>query len=126
MMLRFNKINKKTINLFKSGRKYSTHSMFINEINRKDVRGDKHGNLVYLSDLFNSYQNFISMPNIRKSRVIGHWQSYFRGANYAKLYDTFSYLHQHENYKQSRESILLNFDDYDAKEIAFICKTHQI
>ena len=124
MIQRFNKINKKTINFVKSGRKYSTHSMFINEINRKDVRGDKHGNLVYLSDLFNSYQNFISMPNIRKSRVISHWQSYFRGANYDKINETFSYLHQHENYKQLRESILLNFDDYDAKEIAFICKTH--
>ena len=43
----FNKINKKTLNLFNSGRKYSTHGTFLNEINRKDVRGDKHGNLIY-------------------------------------------------------------------------------
>ena len=137
MIQRLNKINKKTINLFKSVRKYSSqpiedenevkrrlYGIFSNEIERKDFQGDKHGNLIYLSNLFNSYQSFINMDNIRNRSVINHWQSYFYGVNYTSINKIFTHLHQHENYKLLKESILLNFDKYDPKEVAFICKTY--
>jgi hypothetical protein len=100
------------------------YNIFLNEINKKDFNGDKHENLVYLSNLFNSFQNFISMDNIRNSSVISHWQSFFYGVNYTKINETVSYLHNHENYKKLKSSILLNFNNYDSKEIAFICKTY--
>ena len=96
----------------------------LNEINRKDFRGDQHANLIYLSDLFNSYQNFIRTYNIRNRSIISHWQSYFIGVNNTTINETLSYLHEHENFKKLRESILLNFKNYDAKEISFICKTY--
>ena len=137
MIQRLNKINQTTLCLFKTSRKYSTrqiedkreekrrlYGIFLNDINRKDFRGDKHENLTYLSNLFNSYQNFIRTYNIRNSSIISHWQSYFSGVNYTTINVTFSYLHEHENYKKLRESILLNFKNYDSKEISFICKTY--
>jgi hypothetical protein len=133
-----NKIIQKNLKIrFQIIKKYSSQSIeekretkrryykiFLNEINKKDFRGDKHENLVYLSNLFNSFQNFISMDNIRNSSVISHWQSFFYGVNYTKINETVSYLHNHENYKQLKSSILLNFDNYDSKEISFICKTY--
>jgi hypothetical protein len=131
------RINKKLMNLFLNARrknsseaienkreiKLKLRKMFFNEINRNDFKGDKHDNLNYLSKLFNSFQNFISMDNIRNRHVINHWQSYFYGVNYKGIHDTLSKLHKHENYKQLKDSILLNFDNYDSKEISFICKT---
>ena len=69
MIQRFNKINQKI------GRKYSSqqidkrekkrrlYGIFLNKIETKDFKGDKHGNLIYLSNLFKSYQNFISTDN---------------------------------------------------------------
>jgi len=63
------------------------------------------------------------MEDMRNSSVISHWQSCFYGVNYATINETVSYLHKHANYKQLKESLLLNFDKYDSKEISFICKT---
>ena len=131
------RLNKTTLSLFKTDRKYSTKEIvdkreekrrllgtFMNKIKRKDFRGDQHANLIYLSDLFNSYQNFIRTYNIRNRSIISHWQSYFIGVNNTTINETLSYLHEHENFKKLRESILLNFKNYDAKEISFICKTY--
>ena len=139
MIQRLNKINRATLYLFKSARTYSSQQIenerkgeerrrlrgiFLNEIKRTDLRGDKYGNLIYLSTLFNSYQNYINMDNIRNSSLISHWQSYFSGENYNCINETLSNLHHDENYEQLKESILFNFENYDPKEITFICKTY--
>ena len=77
------RLKKTTLSLFKTDRKYSTKEIvdkreekrrllgtFMNKIKRKDFRGDQHANLIYLSDLFNSYQNFIRTYNIRNRSII--------------------------------------------------------
>ena len=78
MIQRLNKINRATSYLFRSARTYSSQQIenerkgeerrrlrgiFLNEIKRTDLRGDKYGNLIYLSTLYNSYQNYINMDN---------------------------------------------------------------
>ena len=90
--------------------------MLLKEIERKDFNGDKYENLKYLSDLFKSYQKYITLNNITSS-LISHWQSYFcEGFNTYNITKTLACLHNHENYEQLKQSILLNFDYYEPKE----------
>ena len=94
------------------------------ENNGEELKSNKEDVLLYLSRVFNEFQNFISRPSISNSKVINHWKEYSSKAEHKKIFNLLCFLNKHGNFTLLNKHIISNFNDYQAKEIAFISKVY--